>query len=646
MNRSVMSDRLLERRALEEPAHARIRGGALLAAVLLAIAAVRISLVAAYGNSIPYSDEWDSVIALPMRMLAQGSYSLLELLRPHNEHTLAPTRLVSLLQLLFNQNQFDNLPVALFNAVLIAAIWALPVVLFFRHAPNPERVFAVILALVGVAPIDGADLLFGFQNQYYFLVAGSLGTLWLAASANSASKRSLAAYGATALVTCISMGSGFFAPLLGAGICALRALREPAPRRGLLLRIAISLVAAGIGLGLLLHTGLVSSKQIDLAGIQRAFSCLAWPYATSPVAGALLTLPFALFSLQLLWRGSSRPLDWFAFGIGLWAAAQASAIAIDRHVDATSMAVMSRYLNIILFWPLMNVFSVTRLAMLLRERARSRAADAVLALLPVLAGVALIGCVVRLMPATLATIALAGQQHVQQADHVARYVRTGDPDALYGAGHMQLPYPDIPRLRGLLDAPDVRRGLPVNIRAPMTLAADAADAPAFIASGEYPTTPAREGLPDLGSYTSSGNPNTGTWRSQPLQTEYPYLVVGLAGYLPDPRLSLQLACANAPDCGSASVVVPAEFARESWHDLTVKVPAPRFRIVAEDHSTDLWFAFSAPLEAGRLSVAAAAFIGHLRADPLFWLGLVSAACVLLILLSLQFELPASRPVEN
>jgi len=211
---------------------------------------------------------------------------------------------------------------------------------------------------------------------------------------------------------------------------------------------------------------------------------------------------------------------------------------------------------------------------------------------------------------------------------------------------MQLPYPDIPRLRELLDADDVRHGLPVNVRAPMAIAAEPADlAPAFIARGEYSTTPQREGLPDLGSYTSVGNPNMGTYRSQPLQTGFPFVFIGLAGYLPDPRLSLKLACASESDC-KPDLVAPAEYARESWHDLVVRVPASRFRIVADDHSPDLWFAFSAPLEAGWLSVIAAAIIGHLRADPLLWLGLACAAGVLFVLQSLRFDLAPHAPTES
>ena len=118
-----------------------------LLAAIVAVAGLRIMLVANYANSIPYSDEWDAVMALPVRLVAEGRYSLWELLRPHNEHTLAPTRLVSVLALWVNSGQFDNLPIVLFNALLFALVWALPIFLFYRHSAAPARVFAVVVAV-------------------------------------------------------------------------------------------------------------------------------------------------------------------------------------------------------------------------------------------------------------------------------------------------------------------------------------------------------------------------------------------------------------------------------------------------------------------------------------------------------------------
>ena len=90
--------------------------------------------------------------------------------------------------------------------------------------------------------------------------------------------------------------------------------------------------------------------------------------------------------------------------------------------------------------------------------------------------------------------------------------------------------------------------------------------------------------------------------------------IDLAGYLPDQGLSLKLACPDGSTC-NASDIRPADFARESWQGVYVRVPQPRFLLEAEDQSPTRWFAFSAPVEVGALSVDADVFVNRLRAEP-------------------------------
>ena len=622
------------------------RNAALLAGFVVAAVALHIGLVAASANSIPFSDEWIAIVDDVLRPSATGQLSPWDLFRSHNEHTMFPTRLLALVALWLNNGQFDNVPVALFNALLYAGAMAAPVFLFFRHAAGPMRLFAIVLALAALVPVEGEDLIFGFQNQYYFMIAGTAALLWLASKSTSTSNLPLAAFAIVGFITCVSMGSGFFAAIIAVLVCALRWWREPQHRRALRRHVLVGSVLALFGLVLVLHAfvvmkevGILGDKHLDLDGIRRVFSCLAWPYGANAWLGLLLSAPFAAFVLRVLGRRASMaPVDWLALGMGLWAGAQICALAFDRHSEATTLA--SRYLPVMLFWPAMNVYAVFRLVAVIADGNPSRWRTTALSLLPALASAAFIVNVAKLASPSLAAMAVAGQQHQMQAEHIARYVRLGDREALYSPGHMGIPYGNPQKLQSLLDDPAVRAGLPANVRMPLALTPAANEVTAFVPFGAFPSVPRRADLPGFGSFAEAGNPTVGMFHSSPLHTEFPYVLIDLAGYLPDTGLSLALDCVPAAPC-TPTAVHPADFARESWRGIYARVPQPQFLIAAGDTTTTLWFAFSAPVEVGRLSVLSDALVNWLRTQTHVWIPLVGGLLSLLFLIGAWRDSPQS-----
>jgi hypothetical protein len=225
-----------------------------------------------------------------------------------------------------------------------------------------------------------------------------------------------------------------------------------------------------------------------------------------------------------------------------------------------------------------------------------------------------------------------------QAENIARYVRLGDRNAIYGAAHMGIPYSNMQKLQSLLDDPAVRGGLPANVRAPLALAPDGVTA--FVPFGAYPSVPRQDALPGFGSYAETGNPTVGEFRSAPLHTDFPYVRIDLAGYLPDAGLSLTLDCVPAAPC-TPTAVQPADFARESWRGIYARVPQSQFRVVANDATQTLWQAFSAPIEVGRISVLSDALVNRLRADAHVWIPLVVGLLSLLFLIGAWREPPPS-----
>jgi hypothetical protein len=262
-------------------------------------------------------------------------------------------------------------------------------------------------------------------------------------------------------------------------------------------------------------------------------------------------------------------------------------------------------------------------------------------LLPAVASGALVANVAKLAPASLSAMALASQQHRMQAANIARYVRLGDRNALYGAGHMGLPYPNTAKLQSLLDDASVRSGLPVNVRPGLVVTAEAQPASTFVPFGAYERVPRNDELPGFGSFGESGDRTLGRFRSEPIETKFPFVRIDLAGYLPDEGLALELECVDAANCAESNVR-PAEFAREGWRGVYVRVPQAHFRISAEDHTPTRWFAFSAPVEAGSLSVDADVFINRLRSEPYVWISLTCGILAMLLLAGIWRDpLPAN-----
>ena len=71
------------------------------------------------------------------------------------------------------------------------------------------------------------------------------------------------------------------------------------------------------------------------------------------------------------------------------------------------------------------------------------------------------------------------------------------------------------------------------------------------------------------------------------------------------------------------------------------MPQPQFRIAADDTATTLWFAFSAPVEVGQLSVLSDALVSWLRTQTHVWIPLVGGLLSLLFLIGAWRDSPQS-----
>jgi hypothetical protein len=428
-----------------------------LAGCVAVLLGAKLWLIAGYGSSTPYWDEW-AIADRVLRPYLSGTLSLADLAAPHNEHRVLLTRL-SALSLFILSGRWDPVLEAMFNALLHAATIGLLVVALTRGvAPAGRLALALFAALLFAVPFGWQNVIFGFHSQYYFLILFGALSLWCLAGSAAFTPR----WWAGTLLAAAS----YFAVALGA-------LVLPAFMVLAVMQFAVGQRAGRAELaGLLLHLLLTAAllwdipasapdalKPDSLAGLLDVVAILAsWPVAkmSSPqavriLAAVLIYLPVTALALALL-RERAPIADgrWVLVAIGGWAALLILAAAQARGISALS----SRYYDLFLIGLLANGASLVH-AVLGAERRRVAAAVATVWLIAVMAGVGH-----KAFGTIPGELAWRRETEALQTRHLTQFLATGDFSALAGKPQFHIPYPAAEPLRDWVTDPAIRSILP------------------------------------------------------------------------------------------------------------------------------------------------------------------------------------------
>jgi len=550
----------------------------------LVVLGSRLYWIRTFGSSVPFWDEWESDVAVRYA-LDQGALRWPDLFRAHNEHRVLLTRLVAL-ALHLAGGQWDGRVEMALNAGVFTAVTSFLAAAARRLAGGKAGALALAFAaFLGAMPFAYQNLTWGFQNQFYFLLLFTLLTVAVTFSPAPQLART-AVGGACAVVGLYTVASGALVAVVVGGLSALAAAVDRPGRRWHLLRLGFhALVLAATTSQWVTVGAHLASRAQNLGELALSFAkWMAWPFPDQPSAGMVMWLPFLLWLGTVLWRRGEDGAGWALAGAGGWVIAQMLAGAYAR--GAAAAGPVSRYMDLLAAGSVVNLVAGCRVVRL--WAGQPRRAVAMRAGLAAW-GLAAVAGVAALSSDARHTFMAAGlEERTLEESNVRSFLVTGSPEWIIGKPWGDVPYHDNRRLMAWLHHPFIRRILPASVRAPLVVAPPPESAGFRPANGKVALVPA---------WTSDGAKGPARWRGHLTpETPFPYLQVDVRGAFGWPGLGLELA-------GGGEVVPMAELKRPrgQWFHVYAAKPEGPFDLVARDETPDFDFAFSAPVEVGRLS---------------------------------------------
>ena len=497
----------------------------------LLIFGARLWLIATYGSSLPFGDEWINVVPRLFIPYVEGDLSLGHLLEPHNEHRIVFSRLLYLL--LFEVNgQFDPVVGMVANAGLSAiTAMALIVILARISTVLPAQSVAFFVALLWSLPIGTVNALWSLQSQFYFLIFFALPALWGLLLHETFTLRWWTGL-LCAVCACFTMAAG---PGVALVVLLLKCYLVAVDRRSWRNHLpTIAFCAVLVALALVLQQSISIPNPYRATGL-RAFllafaSNLAWPYTERPAKGLLLLLPFVVFLAGLLIsRRVPRKDELIVLGLGAWSIFNAAVIAYARGKHGETLPCI-RYYDLFLFTPLCSAFSIFFIHVSMRKLRRWSTVG-LLAIVGTWTALFALGLHNLISQHNLVWLTNFRSMQAGWEGDCRRYMKTGDIESLSSEPGAYGMHADPDVLASYLDHGLLRNRLPAAIASPDMLRPESRRRSDFVQDGFYRSVPAREGEYVLGSYGPKGDEDTGVFLSKPFFVRQSYLEIPVSGYL-------------------------------------------------------------------------------------------------------------------
>jgi hypothetical protein len=241
----------------------------------------------------------------------------------HIEHRLFLTRWLNAGLFLANRGHWDLLLQACVNAVLAGlSVFVIVCGIGARSVNFSHWLFASFTAICFALPNSYENILWGFQSQHFFFILFSLSTILLLIRYRPFCLAWWLGIG-SAICSCLSLGSGFYASLAVCGTCAFMAFRERYRRAPLWITLIAAFLIGGLYFATLGNVQSPGEYRADSVRrfIEALLGNLSWPNLGGGLAwlSVLMWMPWTVLVVAALLRRRAVPRSSYCvIAIGLW----------------------------------------------------------------------------------------------------------------------------------------------------------------------------------------------------------------------------------------------------------------------------------------------------------------------------------------
>ena len=289
----------------------------------LLVVSSRLCVVAKYGVQEPYMDSFSEIEDYKAVEDGRLDKVLEHSLSFHIEHRLFLTRWLNVGLFLANRGHWDLLLQACVNAVLAGlSVFVIAYGLGARSVNLWHWLFASFTAICFALPNSYENILWGFQSQHFFFILFSLSTILLLVRYRPFCLAWWLGIG-SAICSCLSLGSGFYASLAVCGTCVFMAFRERYRRAPLWITLIAAFLIGGLYFATLRNVHSPGEYRADSVRrfIEALLGNLAWPNYGGGLAwlSVLMWLPWTILVAAALLRRRAVPRSSYCvIAIGLW----------------------------------------------------------------------------------------------------------------------------------------------------------------------------------------------------------------------------------------------------------------------------------------------------------------------------------------
>src|ERR1035441_9814846 len=279
------------------------RLGCALLALFVLVCGARLWLVDFCGASVPFWDQWDAEGDALFAPLLQGPLPLSRLFEPHMEHRIVLTRLLAL-GLFELDGMWDPRLEMVVNAGIAAGTAAIVAGLLLREIGRRWwRPVACVVAILWALPFAWHNTIMGLASHFYLMLLFSFLTIWGLCYGRP---YTIAWWtgAVSAILSCLTMASGFLAPLGVLLVLAAAVVLERKTWRMHLPGLVLCLLCVAVSVGLQSGAFAYGRGRFGVAVGSRYQDVLAIG-------------PLVAFVALLLESGSMRRRVWYA-GLAGW----------------------------------------------------------------------------------------------------------------------------------------------------------------------------------------------------------------------------------------------------------------------------------------------------------------------------------------